>query len=781
MSKLTNHIALFMVFLLVLTPFAFASQLEIKKVSDLQPGDIIIDQKTGKEIPVESIQETDYSFMTNLMQVLTGKLPRVSMTGNVVAPITGFTLAEDALKAAEKKAGTKAVTSSTTQMMNSEGTIVNVQSFSDGSYLVSGESIPAYPTTSLPAGFTKFATAAPGSTLSGWVGVESTNIPTGSSVDFWSASAGGGLDAVASGLQWAVVAYMAGQFLGPMFGLNPEQTNALSTSLAAGALVGKGLAVVTQDGGAWAGGLGSNSAAWSAGIGVAVAIVVFIAMYKDTKYEVVSFTCQPWQAPTGGNDCEVCNDDNLPCSEYRCKSLGQSCELVNPGTTEEKCVYVNPKDVIPPVITPNDADLPSSSYKYTKVKLSPPGPGFTVTNLNSTDGCIKAFTPLTFGITTDEPAQCKIDFNHTEKLDDMNYWFGGSNLYKYNHTERFSLPGPDNLKKENLTVENGGKWTFFIRCRDKNGNENVADYALRFCVDPTPDTTAPQIAATSIENGACVAADTQNASVNFYINEPSTCKWSKSDQTYESMQGTMTCSNSLSQMNAQQLYACNAQLDSIARDGTDYYIRCEDSANNKMATSYNFRLKGSTSLLMKVAKPNETVFGGINPAPVELYTQTNFGCEDNKAVCFYSFTGKLNDYIMFYDTNNDDGISTQKIFLTSGKKEVFIRCVDAGGNVANTTLDFNVEIDTIAPVVARVYEEDNLLKIVTVRDSECTYTNDDCSFLFEEGIDMPNANTTVHVTEWLKDKTYYIKCRDEYRSAGEADCSVVIKPVQNFL
>lgn len=84
-------------------------------------------------------------------------------------------------------------------------------------------------------------------------------------------------------------------------------------------------------------------------------------------------------------------------------------------------------------------------------------------------------------------------------MDDMRYLFGGSNLYEYEHSERFSLPGPGNLKDENITIENGGEWTFFIRCRDKNGNENVADYALRFCVDPTPDTTAPIVAATSIK------------------------------------------------------------------------------------------------------------------------------------------------------------------------------------------------------------------------------------------------------------------------------------------
>lgn len=890
MSKQINQIAIFMVLLLVLTPFAFAEQLQIKKVSDLKPGDVIIDQKTGKEIPVESIQATDFKFMTNLLQIMTGKLPAVSMTGNVIAPVTGKAFGvnvnsvpssvsapiqtapstsylagpndyytsnlKSSLDAAATAPSTTAaitdvppaqvivggpapstavvapntVAPISTQLPASssvtyaEGTATNSlwaggTSYASGSALAPGtysagtfDIIGQSPIT-LKAGqsmaissqgttTTWTVTDASGKVIQTGSGVGEKGLVTanggvtgastqGSSAASRFLGAGGGTygDALVSGLQWAVVAYFAAQMLGPMFGLDKKQTDALSMSLAAGALVGKGLAVLTGPNGAWAGfgqssgTFATNAGAWSAGIGIAVAAVIFIMMYKDTKTEVVTFSCQPWQAPTsknGGTDCEVCNNDRLPCSEYRCKSLGQACELVNPGTGNEKCVYVNPKDVTPPVITPNDKDLPSTSYKYTNVKLSPPGPGFTVTYTNSSDGCIKAFTPLTFGITTDEPSQCKIDFNHTEKLTDMAYWMGGSNLYLYNHTERFSLPGPANLKKENLTVENGGKWTFYLRCRDKNGNENAADYALRFCVDPTPDTTAPVVKATSIENGACVAANNQNASVGFYLNEPSTCRWSKTDQTYDLMQNNMSCSNRLEQMNAQQLYTCNTNLDSISRDGTEYFIRCKDNADNKMATSYKFSLKGSNPLLIKTARPNETVYGGVNPAPVELFVQTAFGCENNKAICAYSTTDNLGDYVVFYDTNTEDGVNTQKLFFSQGTKKVNVRCVDSGGNLANVSLNFNVEIDTAAPVVARVYEEDNLLKIITVRDSECSFTNDDCSFLFEEGTEMPIANSTTHVTEWIKDKTYYIKCRDEFQNE-EAGCSAIIKPVNNFL
>jgi hypothetical protein len=118
--------------------------------------------------------------------------------------------------------------------------------------------------------------------------------------------------------------------------------------------------------------------------------------------------------------------------------------------------------------------------------------------------------------------------------------------------------------------------------------------------------------------------------------------------------------------------------------------------------------------------------------------------------------------------------------LYSGSYNYFIKCIDSGGNVAEESTSFKVEVDPNAPLIARVYEEDSYLKIITPRNSECSFTNDNCDFLFDEGTVMPYENTTAHVTPWMEDKTYYIKCRDEYRSETP-DCSIVVRPMNNFL
>jgi hypothetical protein len=589
---------------------------------------------------------------------------------------------------------------------------------------------------------------------------------------------GTGADALLTGLQWAAIAYGVGYLIGSLFGMSKQNTQALSTSLAAAA----GLYKFAQTSN-WI----TQNAAWVANPLVAIGLgaVIFIVMYKKTDTKTITFDCLPYQAPVGGNDCEKCNVGGLPCSEYRCKSLGQNCELVNPSTGKEMCVNINPRDVSPPVITPN-LNVLTQGHRYTNIRPSPPSPGFNIINTNASDGCIKAFTPITFGITLNEPAQCKIDINQTTRFEDMTAFMGGSNLFQYNHTEFFALPGAKAFENSTFRLQNGKDMTFFIRCKDKNGNENHAEHAVSFCIDPSPDTTAPQIKATSVMDEGCIAENNDVADVEFYVNEPANCRWDFVDTTYDLMKNNMVCLNEMYQVNANFLFTCRARLSGIARDGTKYYVRCEDQPDkeakdrNQNKESFLFNLRGSTALKINKIEPSSSIFGAVNPAPVELYVQTLFGCDNGRSICYYSRTDNKNDYVMFFDTNNEDGVSTQRQDLTAGQHTYHIQCIDAGGNLAKETVTFNLDIDTSAPSIARIYEEDKMLKIITTRKGECAYTFNNCDFTFEEGTKMPYGDSTVHVAEWNKDRTYYIKCRDEFKNE-DATCSAIVKPTHNFL
>lgn len=784
---MTNNklIGILLLAIMFTSPFAFASSVKLVQVSELKEGDTIVDANgnafeiggivdyddgsvgiTGMAVPSHTQNENRLGQTLGGLGSVTGMVGDGITEEDIVSQEERLSAQElsdfEKLSAPGKELGTADATTtaggaSSTNALTNPNVAVNMPDYS-GMTVAEANKAVADAAAQTPAESKGM--------FSNALGLE----------------AGGFFDALATGVQWAVIAYLAGQMLGPMLGMTTENTEALSTAMAAGFGTAGALGTYTFE----AGGFGANYITPYAGwYGFAIGVVIFLYMYKETDTEVVTFNCMPWQAPVGGDVCEECNEEDLICSEYRCKSLGQNCDIVNPGTAEEKCVNINPRDVNPPVIKPN-YNILSKGHEYTNVKNSPPGPGFRIVNTEATDGCLKAFTPLEFGITADEPAQCKIDFNHTEKFDDMITFIGGNNLYSYNHTEKFSLPSIAALKNSSMVLENGKDLTFFIRCKDKNGNENGAEYAVSFCVDPSPDNTAPKVEATSVLDGGCVAENQDKAEVVFYTNEPADCRWSSQDQDYDNMQNTMSCSSELYQANAMQLFGCTAELTGIAREDTKFYVRCkdqpgaDDNERNENRQSFEFSLRGSTGLKMKDLQPNGTVFGAVSPMPVELKVKTLFGCNNGQAICRYSLTGNSNDYIQFFDTNSEDGIHTQRLDLVAGAHEYFVQCIDEGGNLVENSATFTLDIDTSAPVVARIYEEDGMLKIVTVKDSECSMTFDNCDFSFDEGTVMPYANSTVHVAEWNEKKTYYIKCRDEFRNEN-ADCSVIVRPSRNFL
>ena len=226
-------------------------------------------------------------------------------------------------------------------------------------------------------------------------------------------------------VQWAAGAYFLGQMAGGMLGLSEEGTKALSIAASAGFGTWRLFSGLDKTEGLynafdWSGwGPAAHPGVW----GLVIGAVLFIALYKSESKEIITFECYPWEAPTGGANCEKCNSDLYPCSEYRCKSLGQACQLLNAGTGEEACTRINRNDAKAPVITPWEEPL-TKDYKYKPdTAINPPDRGVKIQYLGASDGCVKAFTPLSFGIETDEPAQCMIDYNRTDKFEDMQFFF----------------------------------------------------------------------------------------------------------------------------------------------------------------------------------------------------------------------------------------------------------------------------------------------------------------------------------------------------------------------
>ena len=601
--------------------------------------------------------------------------------------------------------------------------------------------------------------------------------------DVWVGFGQGFLGNLAEGALWAVGVVGAIQLLGPMFGLEEETVSALSMSAAVGIMTAKGLVGAAEQFEIFEifgmEKFGLSIGTWT---GIGVAVIIFLLLYEKQDEKIVSFSCLPWQASTGGNNCEECNKQGLPCSEYQCKSLGQSCELINKGTGEEKCVWVNRQDVNPPTIEPwEDALL--NDYRYAPDNtISPPDRGVKINYLKSQDSCIPAFTPLSFGVELNEPAKCKIDVLRKENFETMSSFMSGG-LSKYNHSYALSLPGTTALELENITLQNDGNYELYVRCQDSNGNSNTATFVFKYCVDKGPDTTPPLIVTTSILNNVPIAFNQSSIDLEIYVNEPSQCKWSHNDRDYDSMEETMSCSSNIFEFNAQVLYKCSTTLTGLKdRVENKFYFRCKDQPNalesdrNVNVESYEFTLIGTQPLVIDSVNPNDTtVRDSTDTVKVTIEAKTSAGHNEGEAICYYSDTGNENDYIKFFETGSFEHL--QDLFLTEGNYEYFIKCTDLGGNSDYKTINFDVETDLSSPLVVRVYKEENFLKLITDENAECVYSTFYCNYEFDEGTQITAVNGTNHFTSWNTESSLYVKCKDDFGNRPLPNqCSINVKP-----
>ena len=594
---------------------------------------------------------------------------------------------------------------------------------------------------------------------------------------------------LAQGLVWAGVVYLGAKAIGGALGLDKNNANALAIAGVAGVITFKALTILQKKGLAQ-GILGKGLFANPIIPAIGVAVAVFIFLYKKESKKIVTFQCLPFEPPLGGSKCEACNADPFrPCSEYRCKSLGQACQILNAGTDKEQCAWINPKDVTSPTITPwTEALKPRTSKYITDTSIRPPALGVKI--VSGSQGCLQAFTPLEFGITTNEPAQCKIDYNHTAKFDDMQYYFGENNYYSYNHTQKMRLPGPDALTDaESPLLKNDGTFSLYVRCRDGNGNENVDEYAMSFCVDKGPDTTPPIIEKTSITSGSFVQFNADKIPIQVYVNEPSECKWSKQDKAYNDMENSMQCNTDSFQINSDLLFTCSGELTGV-QNGADnkFYFRCKDqpgkpdNERNVNAQSYALTLKGSKSELNIISTaPNGTIFSSTSSVDLNLEAETSNGAEEGKAICYFSNSENLDSFIQMFNSNSFK--HSQQLSLGAGDYKYYIRCIDSGGNTAQDSVQFKVVIDKTAPKITRIYREGvDALKLVTDEESECAYSLNSCNFVFDEGIKFiynPPSERNIMFAEWKPNAIYYIKCRDDYGNEPSSNtCSIIASAIQ---
>jgi hypothetical protein len=518
-------------------------------------------------------------------------------------------------------------------------------------------------------------------------------------------------------------------------------------------------------------------------IGIILIIISLFFGSKKCKPIVVEFTCKPWTQPIGGAKCDLCNKDPLkPCSKYKCTSLGTACQFMNEGTGKELC-KAGEDDGQAPIISPWQEIL-NESFIYTNITEK----GFSV---RAKDGkCVEVFTPILLGIKTNEASQCRVDMITQPNFESMENDFGDSNLFAYNHSMGLSIPSAEAVYAElndtnvsfKYVLDKIGNIRFYTRCRDVFGNFNPTEYIIDICTRPGPDRTAPTITKTIPENNGFVKYNTTTQDVQIYTNEPATCRYSKQDKNnYSNMENSFTCQTGLNDA-ASYGWLCSATFTNLSRGENKFYIRCKDqpwlegtaneSNRNENKQNYIYVLKVTENpLRITSLVPNGTMSFGDEPIVLDLEADTSGGADGGKAKCEFSFDNQM--YSLFSQTYST--ISRQHFnMLTRGNYNVNVKCEDSIGNNDSAITIWNLEVDSSAPSIIRVYNSGGSLFIMTNENSECKYSTSSCSFNFVNGTSMSGGISTEHSADWIPQQTYYIKCKDIYGHEPDR-CSITVE------
>jgi len=590
------------------------------------------------------------------------------------------------------------------------------------------------------------------------------------------------------------IGFMVGSMIAGWLGLTGDGATAMSIG---GAMVGGVVGYIMMTEGATFGG---TLLTWGLGAvffwaGAFVMAWVYITGWGKTRTIEVSFDCLPWQAPTGSDDCSECNNDDLrPCTEYRCTSLGQACKLINENEENPTCEAI-PYEPNPPVITPgiifkvdllaeeieNIIDI-DEDYEFTDIEDD-------YASLRRVDeSCIPEFTRVLFALDTDEFAQCKYSFQNTEdNYEDMIEYPLELTRYTENHTFGIEMPSLQSLEVYNVTGdirEMYGNMNMYVRCQDYHGNFNLNPFVVNFCINTGPDLTATRINKFEPSDNSFIAYNVSEIPLRIYLNEPAECNYDTTPaMEYDLMSNTMTCDTGIFNRSIYG-WTCDTTLTGLVNAENNFYIKCKDqpwlpiindSQRNINQEDIVFTLQGSESpLVIDSILPQGEREAGFEPISVDLIVETSGGAEQGKAICEYGFESYDEMIDQFRETFSDYHKQNFNMMMR-GEYNHYVTCEDIAGNLAYADTNFELTIDTSAPVISRIFKEGNYLKIITDEEAECYYDLAKCSFNIDDAKKMTTGLSNVHTAEWTTGKTHYIKCKDIWGSEPDG-CTAKILP-----
>lgn len=327
-----------------------------------------------------------------------------------------------------------------------------------------------------------------------------------------------------------------------------------------------------------------------------------------------------------------------------------------------------------------------------------------------------------------------------------------------------------------------GSYTYYVRCKDFEGNANSSSTTITFkvgtisCIgdncpaEPAASSNGPAL------SGLLPVGVTYDSYVILSVttNTVADCRYSWYDKPYDSM--TLLFSST------DRLYHTATAVLSSAGYYT-YYVRCRDdnSGINAVAGRISFR-RGSLYVAPVVpADSTPPSISSLAPSGDVNTATTTISCTtDEAATCKYGTTDEAYDSLTG-TLAADSGKTSHSAEVTldaAGAYTYYVRCKDKVGNknTDSSTISFNYVIPVKdGPAISdlqpsgAIYQQNVALIAQTDKEADCRYSTTDTDFDSMQDSFSTNDGLLQQATVTLGDYApyaYYVRCRDK---AGNKD------------
>jgi len=331
--------------------------------------------------------------------------------------------------------------------------------------------------------------------------------------------------------------------------------------------------------------------------------------------------CDVWKPPYEGQ-CEFCEDSDLyPCTEYKCRSLGEDC-VYKETAGFGKCSKADDDEKGPTLVL--DEDKLDSAYlapkdlylDYRGYKIKPkvvPGSFFKLPFKTSEESiCQMSYFPSEF---IDDLPNIGVQEEIDPSLDhEFNVWILETDMLReimrssfdvdsfielatilvdyrtgfVTLAQKYGIDVDDLLDVVDTFFDNSyieylkamvlsadqNRLYFFISCTDSAGNTN-SDVFVRFdIIENYKDTQAPFILGIEPESGSTVSSE--EILVRLYVNEPVECRYSNITAEFNEMTDLFQCESLFPFFAETGSLQCLANIE-LKQNENDFHISCKDN------------------------------------------------------------------------------------------------------------------------------------------------------------------------------------------------------------